>query len=95
MPSFFAAGAGMLMRTHVPGQFPKPDRQNCVQIWPEPREGKIYGSLMIKRGLKRRARKRELQINLEMKEVLEKLLSMSHCKYIFTSSMDPTKPLGP
>src|SRR5215469_3138087 len=69
--------------------------KDCVQIWPQAREGKIYGSLMIKRGLKRRARKRELQINLEMKEVLEKLLSTSQCKYIFTSPTDPTKPLGP
>jgi integrase len=33
---------------------------DCVEIWPEAVEGKIYGSLMIKRGLKRRARKREL-----------------------------------
>ena len=69
--------------------------KDCVQIWPEPVEGKIYGALMIKRGLKRRARKRELQINREMKEILEKLISASKSKHVFTSPIDPTKPLGP
>ncbi|HYU46918.1 MAG TPA: site-specific integrase, partial [Terriglobales bacterium] len=69
--------------------------KDCVETWPEAVEGKIYGSLMIKRGLKRRARKRELQINREMKEILEKLIAASQSKYVFTSPIDPTKPLGP
>jgi hypothetical protein len=63
--------------------------KDCVEIWPEPVEGKICGSLMIK------GPERELQINREMKEVLEKLTSASQSKYVFTSPIDPTKPLGP
>ena len=56
---------------------------------------KICGELIIKRGLKPRARKRKLVIDHEMKEVLERLLKDSECDYIFTSPHDPTKPLGP
>ena len=56
---------------------------------------KICGELLIKRDLKRRARKRKLVIDHEMKEVLERLLKDSQCNYVFTSPQDPTKPLGP
>jgi hypothetical protein len=56
---------------------------------------KICGELLIKRGLKRRARKRKLVIDREMKEVLERLLKDSQCDYVFASPQDPTKPLGP
>ena len=56
---------------------------------------KITGELLIKRGLKRRARKRKLVIDREMKEVLKRLLKQSQCDYVFTSPQDPAKPLGP
>ena len=56
---------------------------------------KICGELIIKRGLKRRARKRKLVIDHEMKEVLQRLLKASRCDYVFTSPQDLTKPLGP
>ena len=70
--------------------------KDCVRLDSEQRaEGKICGELLIKRGLKRRARKRKLVIDHEMKEVLEQLLKDSHCDYVFTSRQDPTKPLGP
>jgi len=69
--------------------------KDCVRLWPAPRDGKIWGSLLIKRGLKRRARKRELAITLKMKEVLEELLLRSICAYVFTSPIDPARPLGP
>ena len=51
--------------------------------------------LTIKRGLKRRARKRKLIIDREMKAVLEQLVNQSDCEYVFTSPLDPSKPLGP
>jgi integrase len=56
---------------------------------------KVPGELTIKRGLKRRARKRKLVIDREMKEVLERLMGQSECEYVFTSPQDPAKPLGP
>jgi hypothetical protein len=40
---------------------------------------KICGELIIKRGLKRQARKRKLVTDHEMKEVLERLLNESQC----------------
>jgi integrase len=70
--------------------------KDCVRLHSEQRaDGKICGELIIKRGLKRRARKRKLVIDHEMKEVLERLLKDSKCEYVFTSPQDPTKPLGP
>jgi integrase len=71
--------------------------EDCVRLHSEQRaDGKISGELIIKRGLKRRARKRKLVIDHEMKEVLERLLKDSQCDYVFTSPQDPTtKPLGP
>jgi integrase len=70
--------------------------KDCVRLHSERRaDGKICGELVIKRGLKRRARKRKLVIDHAMKEVLERLLKDSQCDYVFTSPQDPTKPLGP
>lgn len=69
--------------------------KDCVNFYPEPIEGDLYGSLVIKRGLKRRARKRTLQIDGTMKAVLDSLLSVSECDHVFTRPGDPTQPLGP
>ena len=74
--------------------------KDCVLLPSEPSSGrnadrKITGELLIKRGLKRRARKRKLVIDREMKEVLKRLLKQSQCDYVFTSPQDPAKPLGP
>jgi len=70
--------------------------KDCVRLHSEQRaEVKICGELLIKRGLKRRARKRKLVIDHEMKEVLDRLLKESQCEYVFTSPQDPTQPLGP
>src|SRR5271169_3346843 len=70
--------------------------KDCVRLHSKQRaDGKICGELIIKRGLKRRARKRKLVIDHEMKEVLERLLKESQCDYVFTRPQDPTKPLGP
>jgi integrase len=44
--------------------------------------------------MKRRARKRKLVIDHEIKEVLELLLKDSQCDYVFTIPQDPTKPVG-
>ncbi len=70
--------------------------KDCVRFDPAHQgNGNAPGELIIKRGLKRRARKRKLVIDREMKAVLERLLKESDCEYVFTSPQDPGKPLGP
>src|SRR5262249_29389417 len=70
--------------------------KDCVRFYPEPLENpKVTGELTIKRGLKRRARKRKLVIDPEMKEVLESLTGESKCDYVFTSPQDAAQPLAP
>jgi integrase len=68
--------------------------KDCVRLYPVPIAGRLYGSLVIKRGLKRRARKRTLEIDFEMKEVLEELLATSKCDYVLTHPGNPEKRLG-
>jgi len=68
--------------------------KDCVNFYAEPVEGDLYGSLVIKRGLKRRARKRTLQIDGAMKAVLDPLLSVSECDHVFTHPGGPAQPLG-
>jgi len=36
-----------------------------------------------------------LAVTLKMKEVLEELLTHCKCAYVFTSPIDPARPLGP
>jgi integrase len=69
--------------------------KDCVHLYAKPLEEKLLGSLMIKRGLKRRARRRTLEIDGEMKDVLVKLLATSQCDYVFAHPGDPTRPLSP
>ncbi len=70
--------------------------KDCVRFDPAHQgNGKASGDLTIKRGLKRRARKRKLVIDREIKTVLERLMAQSDCEYVFTSPQDPAKPLGP
>jgi integrase len=68
--------------------------KDCVHLYPEPIDGRLYGSLVIKRGPKRRARRRTLEIDREMKEVLEALLAVSECDHVFSHPGDPGEPLG-
>jgi hypothetical protein len=55
----------------------------------------MFGSLEIKRGLKRKERRRTLPINAEFREALLYLLKLSRSQYVFTAMEDPTKPLSP
>ncbi len=54
----------------------------------------MYGEVIVKRGLKRRARRRKLLVDGEVKQILEGLIARSQCEYVFTNPRDPTKPLG-
>ena len=68
--------------------------KDCVNLYAKPINERLYGSLVIKRGLKGRARKRTLEIDLEMKEVLEALLATSKCDHVFSHPGSPDEPLG-
>ena len=54
-----------------------------------------WGDPIIKRGLKRRARKRVLKINEESKSVLETLLAQSKCRHVFSQPKHPGQKLQP
>jgi hypothetical protein len=70
--------------------------KDCVHFFPRPLEDEqVCGELMIKRGLKRRARKRKLIVDREMQEVLVRLIGQSKCEHVFTNPQDRTKPLPP
>jgi integrase len=70
--------------------------KDCVELYPAPLEdASVCGELTIKRGLKRRARRRKLVIDAEMKEVLLRWLARSRCDFVFTAPQDPAKPLAP
>jgi integrase len=69
--------------------------KDCYRVLPEADAvGKRYGEVTVKRGLKRRARRRKLLVDGEVKEILEHLIAQSECEYVFTHPRDRTKPLG-
>src|SRR4029077_2059701 len=69
-------------------------KKDCVTFYRVAKEhGTVHGELTIKRGLKRRARKRKLKIDREMKEVLEQLIAVTQCDYVFTKPDDPKAAL--
>ena len=69
--------------------------KDCVLIRKRPDGDGNWGDLVIKRGLKRRARKRVLKINVAAKEVLERLVTESKCRQVFSQPSHPDKKLGP
>jgi hypothetical protein len=69
--------------------------KDCVIIRKDPDEDGNWGDLIIKRGLKRRARKRVLKINKESQSVLENLISQSKCRYLFSQPRHPDRKLEP
>src|SRR6266849_5818246 len=69
--------------------------KDCVIIRKDPDEDGNWGDLIIKRGLKRRARKRVLKINQESKSVLETLITQSKCRYVFSQPRHPDQKLQP
>jgi hypothetical protein len=66
-----------------------------VLIRKRPDEDGNWGDLVIKRGLKRRARKRVLKINAAAKEVFERLVTESNCRHVFSQPRHPDKKLEP
>jgi integrase len=69
--------------------------KECVIIRKRPDEDGNWGDIVIKRGLKRSARKRVLKINEETKQVLETLVSESRCRHVYSQLRHPDKKLEP
>ena len=67
--------------------------RNCVQLRDNPNGG-FWGTLQIRRGLKRDARRRDIPITQDMAAVLHRLLAESKCGHVFTSLKDPSVPLS-
>jgi len=60
-------------------------RRDCYRVFAEPgADGKPYGEVTVKRGLKRRARKRKLVVQGEAKGILDGLVAASGCEHVFT-----------
>jgi integrase len=69
--------------------------KDCYRVLPEANaDGKRYGEVTVKRGLKRRARRRKLLVDGQVKEILEHRIAQSECEYVFTHPRDRKKPLG-
>lgn len=57
-------------------------------------ENGFWGTLEIRRGLKRKERRRDLPITEDMAAVLGSLQAESKCEYVFTSLRDHSQPLS-
>jgi integrase len=69
-------------------------QRDCVNLKDKPDENGFWGTISIRRGLKRKARRRDLPISADMAAVLLKLLGESKCEYVFTSLHDRAQPLS-
>ncbi|HWY69576.1 MAG TPA: tyrosine-type recombinase/integrase [Terriglobales bacterium] len=69
-------------------------QRDCVDLKQKPDENGFWGTISIRRGLKRQARRRTISITEEMAAVLFELLKQSKCEYVFTSLQDRTQPLS-
>jgi hypothetical protein len=76
--------------------FPVPHSATTrVVIRKEPDADGNWGDLIIKRGLKQRARKRVLQIDEESKPVLDNLIAQFKCRHVFSHARHPDQKLQP
>lgn len=69
-------------------------QRDCVALKDSPDVNGFWGTISIRRGLKRKARRREIPISADMAGVLLNLLSQSKCEYVFTSLHDHAVPLS-
>ena len=69
-------------------------QRDCVLLRESPDENGEWGTIEIKRGLKRDARRRSVSITEPMAAVLLNLLSQSKCEYVFSGPEDHKKRLS-
>ncbi len=68
-------------------------QRDCVKLLEEP-NGDLWGYIDVKRGLKREARRRKLNINPTMREVLLRQMARSKCSHVFAAIDNPKQPLS-
>jgi integrase len=68
-------------------------QRDCVDLHDYEDADGFWGVIHVRRGLKREARRRDLQITRAMVNVLHDLLKQSECEHLFTALRDPKKPL--
>lgn len=69
-------------------------KRDCVQLKDSADERGFWGTIAIRRGLKRAARRRDIPITEDMADVLNTLLSESKCEYVFTGLHNHFEPLS-
>jgi len=69
-------------------------QRDCVNVKDSPDEHGFWGVISIRRGLKRKARRRDIPITDNMAAVLLNLLAESKGNYVFTSLQDRSAPLS-
>ena len=69
-------------------------QRDCVNLKSSPDDNGFWGTISIRRGLKRKARRREIPISTDMAPVLFGLLAQSKCEYVFTGLHDHSAPLS-
>jgi integrase len=69
-------------------------QKDCVHLLDAADENGLWGTIEIRRGLKREARRRTVPITEPMAEVLSRLLAESECDHVFTSPRDHRQKLS-
>lgn len=69
-------------------------KRDCIHLKESADERGFWGTIAIRRGLKRAARRRDIPIGEAMAVVLRALLVESKCEYVFTSLHDHSQPLS-
>jgi hypothetical protein len=69
-------------------------QKDCVKLLDREDERGSWGTLVIKRGLKRDARARTLTLTKSMRDVLMTNMARSKSRFVFTDREDPTEPLS-
>ena len=69
-------------------------QRDCVALKNKPDDLGFWGTISIRRGLKRSARRRDIPVTEDMAAVLVKLMAQSKCEYVFTSLNDHSQALS-
>ncbi len=70
-------------------------QRDCVHLSDEADENGLFGTVEIKRGLKRKERRRTLPVTAAMRDALLVQLGRSKCQHVFTALEDAAQPLSP
>jgi integrase len=70
-------------------------QKDCVHLTDDPNEFGFFGTIAVRRGLKRESRKRPLPITAAMRVVLLAALKQSKCKYVLTCPQSPGNAMSP